>query len=173
MPGSSKTLLQNQFRENSVHVKLLAFWRSEMISLLYRLADRARDSARRRQWHADLASGQRGEDLAHRFLRRLGFIVVARNYRPHSGSGEIDIIAWEKERLVIVEVKTRLTLDFGAPDRAVDSEKQMYIQRAAREYARRAGVEWDLVRFDIVGILLTRPPRIELLRDAFRPGRTL
>jgi hypothetical protein len=80
-----------------------------MISLLYRLADRARDRARRGQWNADLASGRRGEDLAHRFLRKLGFTVIARNYRPHSGGGEIDIVAREKEQLVFVEVKTRAT----------------------------------------------------------------
>ncbi len=144
-----------------------------MISLLYSLADRARDHARRRRGDPDLASGRRGEDLAHRFLRRLGFTVVARNYRPHTGGGEIDIVAWDKEQLVFIEVKTRATREFGTPDRAVDPEKQAYIHRAGREYARRAGVEWDLVRFDIIGIVLTRPPEIELLRDAFRPGRTL
>jgi putative endonuclease len=144
-----------------------------MISFLYRLADRARDRARRGQWDADLASGRRGEDLAHRFLRRLGFTVVARNYRPHTGSGEIDIVAWDKRQLVFVEVKTRATHEFGTPDRAVDREKQVYIGRAAHEYARRAEVEWNLVRFDIVGIVLTQPPEIELLRDAFHPGRTL
>src|ERR1700689_2965577 len=112
-----------------------------MISLLYRLADRARDRARREQWDADLASGRRGEDLAHRFLRRLGFTVVARTYRPHTGAGEIDIVAWEKQQLVFVEVKTRATHEFGTPDRAVDKEKQVYIERAAHKHSRRAAVE--------------------------------
>jgi putative endonuclease len=144
-----------------------------MLSLLYRLADHARNSARRRRWHPDLASGRRGEDLAHRFLRRQGFTIVARNYRSRTGLGEIDLIAWEKDRLAFVEVKSRVTAEFGTPDRAVDPEKQAHLGRAAREYARRAGIEWERTRFDIVSVLLTTPPQIELLRDAFRPGRKL
>ena len=144
-----------------------------MLSLLYRLSDRVRDRARRRRMNADLAAGRRGEDLAHRFLRRQGFTVVARNYRARSGSGEIDLIGWERDCLVFVEVKSRATDEFGSPDRAVDSEKQARIGRAARDYARRAGADWGCVRFDIVNVLLTQPPQVELLRDAFRPRPTL
>jgi len=142
-----------------------------MISILYRLADRIRQRARRRRWHPDLAAGRRGEDLAHRFLRRRGFRIVARNYRSRSGSGEIDLVAWDKDQLVFVEVKSRATAEFGTPDRAVDPEKQRHLERAAREYARRANIGWERTRFDIVSVLLTAPPAIELLPDAFRPGR--
>ena len=59
---------------------------------------------------------------------------------------------------------------------AVDPEKQRYTERAGREYARRANVDFGLVRFDIVSVLLTHPPKIDLLRvlrDAFGPQRTL
>jgi putative endonuclease len=143
-----------------------------MISFLYRLADRARHRVRERRWAADLSAGRRGEDLAHRFLRRHGFTVVARNYRSRSGS-EIDLVARDRDALVFVEVKARATAEFGTPDRAVDGEKQAHIERAAREYARRAGVDWGAVRFDIVNVLLTRPPQVELLRDAFGPKRTI
>src|SRR5579864_3191963 len=144
-----------------------------MLSLLCRLADRARHRARRRRTDADFAAGRRGEDLAHRFLRREGLTIVARNYRPRSGAGEIDLIAWEKDQLAFIEVKTRATADYGAPETAVDAEKQIYLERAARDYARRAGVDWGAVRFDIVSILLTEPPAIRFFRDAFRPKRTL
>ena len=144
-----------------------------MLTFLYRLADRARHRVRRRRWTRDLAAGRRGEDLAHRFLQRQGLCVVARNYRPRSGAGEIDLIAWEKDRLAFVEVKTRATDEFGAPETAVDPEKQAYVERVARDYARRAGVDWSSVRFDVVSILLTQPPEIRLFRDAFRPRRTL
>ncbi|HKW96553.1 MAG TPA: YraN family protein [Bryobacteraceae bacterium] len=144
-----------------------------MLSPLYRLADRIRDHARRRIQAADLASGRRGEDLAHRFLRRQGFTIVARNYRARSGSGEIDLIAWEKDQLVFVEVKSRASDEFGTPDRAVGGEKQAHLVRAARDYARRSGADWERVRFDIVNVILTEPARLELLRDAFGPKRTL
>jgi putative endonuclease len=57
-----------------------------LLAPLYRLADRVRYSR-----HADL--GRRGEDLAHRYLRGQGYTVVARNWRPPQGGGELDLIA--------------------------------------------------------------------------------
>ena len=81
---------------------------------LYRLADAARDRGRRKFWPPDQASGRRAEDLAHRFLRRRGMLIVARNYRPPSGAGEIDLIGWDGDRLAFVEVKSRASGEFGA-----------------------------------------------------------
>jgi putative endonuclease len=133
---------------------------------LYRLADAARRRAR--GLNPTAAHGRLGEDLAHRYLRRRGCRIVARNYRPRSGGVEIDLVAWHGETLVFVEVKARATEDFGTPDRAVDTTKQTYLIRAGRDYARRAGVPWDRTRFDIVGIVLSRPPRIDWQQDAFR-----
>jgi len=105
--------------------------------------------------------------LAHRYLRKHGCTIVARRYRPNSGGGEIDLVAWHCGTLVFVEVKTRASAEFGAPERAVDAEKQVYLTRAGRDYARRAGVEWGKVRFDIVSIVLTKPPEIDWIREAF------
>ena len=136
-----------------------------MIGLLYRAAD----ALRRRSLPNN--PGRRGEDVAHRYLRRRGCTVVARNYRPPSGPGEIDLVAWHGGRLVFVEVKTRSTADFGAPDRAVDAAKRQAIERAARDYARRANVGWEKTRFDIVSVVLERPLRVEWLQDAFGHGR--
>jgi len=132
-----------------------------VIGLLYRAAD----ALRRRLLAGD--HGRVGEDLAHRYLRKHGCTIVARRYRPSSGGGEIDVVAWHGGALVFVEVKTRASTEFGAPERAVDGEKQVYLTRAGRDYARRAGVEWGKVRFDIVSIVLTKPPEIEWIREAF------
>ena len=140
---------------------------------LYRLADAARDRGRRRFWPPDLASGRRAEDLAHRFLRRRGLVIVARNYRPPSGAGEIDLIGWDGDRLAFIEVKSRSSDEFGPPEQAVDSEKRRFLERSARDYARRAGVDWSRVRFDIVSIVLSDPPRLDFFPDAFEPRRTL
>ena len=131
-----------------------------MLGLLYRVSD----ALRRRSLPPD--HGRLGEDLAHRFLRRRGCTVVARNYRPPAGGGELDLVVWDHGRLVFVEVKTRETADFGEPDRAVDADKRKHLTRAAQDYARRAGVEWDSVRFDIVAVVLS-PRRIEWMRDVF------
>jgi putative endonuclease len=132
-----------------------------VLALIYRFAD----ALRRRSRAA--GHGRLGEDMAHRYLRSRGCTIVARNYRPRSGTGEIDLVAWHGEKLVFVEVKTRSNTEFGQPDRAVDAEKRRHLARAARDYARRAGVGWDRTRFDIVSVVLS-PRRIEWFRDAFR-----
>ena len=132
-----------------------------MMGLLYRAADRIR-----RLRYAD-NHGRIGEDMAHRFLRARGCTVVARNYRTLSGSGEIDLVAWDGRKLAFIEVKTRGSREFGPPESAVDTEKRERVQQAARDYARRAEIPWRDTRFDIVSIVLDQPPRIEWLRDAF------
>jgi putative endonuclease len=99
--------------------------------------------------------------------------VVARNYRTRSGHGEIDLIAWDGETLVFVEVKSRHSDEFGDPDRNVDREKRRALLRAGFEYARHAGVSWDQVRLDIVTVLLTDPPALTHFRSAFQSTPTL
>jgi putative endonuclease len=132
-----------------------------MMGLLYRAADRVRQ----RRYAGN--HGRIGEDLAHRFLQSRGCTVVARNYRTLSGSGEIDLVAWDGRKLAFIEVKTRASEDFGPPESAVDAEKRERVRYAARDYARRAEIAWRDTRFDIVSIVLDEPPRIEWLRDAF------
>ena len=144
-----------------------------MIAWLLRLSDAVRDRGRRRFWTPDQATGRLGEDLAHRYLERRGMTVVARNWQPSVGQGEIDLVAWEGERLVFVEVKARSSDDFSAPERNVDAQKRDAVTRAARNYARRAGVDWERVRFDLVSVVFSDPPAISHRKDAFRPNRTL
>jgi putative endonuclease len=132
-----------------------------MLGLLYRALDRLR----RRRYAEN--HGRIGEDLAHRYLRSRGCTVVARNYRTMSGDGELDLVVWEGATLVFVEVKARSGEEFGAPERAVDFEKQERVRAAAHDYARRAEVPWEKTRFDIVSVVLDRTPKIEWLRGAF------
>jgi putative endonuclease len=78
------------------------------------------------------------------------------------------LIARDGDTVVFVEVKTRATDRFGAPEEAVDQDKRAKIVRAASEFLLRA--EWDdsRIRFDIVSVLFGEPERIEHIRDAFR-----
>jgi len=122
-------------------------------------------------WGSGQALGRRGEDLAHRYLERRGMTIVARNYRTATGSAEADLVAWDGDTLVFVEVKTRSTDEFGPPDRAIGDEKRRAILRAAAEYARRAGVPENNVRFDILNVVLSNPPSFEHTRDAFTARR--
>ena len=129
--------------------------------MLFRIADAVRQKLR-----PDL--GRRGEDLAHRYLRKRKYVVVARNYRPVSGAaGEIDLVVRRGEKLIFVEVKTRASNAVSFPERAVNHEKQRHIIRVARDYARRANVAWADVRFDVIAITGAKKPVVEHLKDAF------
>jgi putative endonuclease len=118
------------------------------LALLYRAADRLR-------FRRDGNLGRRGEDQAHRYLRRRGFTVVARNWRPPQGGGEIDIIAWEGETLVFVEVKSRTSDERSSPERNIDEEKIRVLRRSAQNYIRRCAniaAPGFAVRFDLVSV---------------------
>jgi putative endonuclease len=127
---------------------------------LYRIADGLR-------YRTQGNRGRHGEDLAHRYLRARGFIVVARNWRPPQGGGEIDIIAREGDWLVFVEVKTRASGEWSAPERDIDIGKIQTLRRAARDYIRRANADESRVRFDAISIT---GRTIDHLREAFAPA---
>jgi putative endonuclease len=134
--------------------------------VILEFSDWLRHLVRRRKWTPSQALGRRGEDLAHRFLRAKGFIVVARNYRLSSGDAEADLIAWDGQTLVFVEVKSRESADFGPPERAIGEEKRAHLLRIAREYTRKTETPWERIRFDVVTVVFTKPPRIALFRSA-------
>lgn len=143
-----------------------------MMRWLYRLADYARQMAGNRRWPADKAIGRRGEDIVHRWLQRQGMTVVARNFTPPGGKAEADLIAWDGDELVVIEVKTRSNLDFGPPERNVGYQKHQKMIAAGEYYARRAEVPLDRVRFDVVSVLmLGKSVEVEHFKAAVRPGR--
>ena len=71
-----------------------------------------------------LRTGRRGEEAAYFYLRKLGYVMVARNFRSPNRRGEIDLIAWHKDVLCFVEVKTRTTHDVKPAEAAVDRDKR-------------------------------------------------
>lgn len=133
------------------------------IWLLERL-DMVRHHIRSRTLTPSKALGARAEDMAHRYLQRLGYDVVARNWRPLSGHGEIDIVAFEQGTLVCVEVKARATDEIAAPERAVGKLKQAALEAAGIYLAYQYKVEPSALRFDLVTIVMSDPPRIRLER---------
>ncbi len=140
--------------------------------LLFRAIDWVRHQLRfQRQKPRSRVLGRRAEDLTHRYLQRQGYRIVARNFMPRGGHGELDLVAWHGDRLVVVEVKSRQSDEFGTPDRALDESKRRAMFRVAREFARRAEVPWERVRFDLVSVIF-RPrvrnrPLLEHQRDIF------
>ncbi|ODS33651.1 MAG: 50S ribosomal protein L19 [Candidatus Scalindua rubra] len=110
----------------------------------------------------------KGENLAKKFLKKKGYKILKRNYVCKSG--EIDIIAYDKGVISFVEVKSRLSEDFGPPELAVTNEKRSKIIRTALNYLMANQIEDMDYRFDIVSILFKENdnnPDIELLKNAF------
>ncbi|HEX8069272.1 MAG TPA: YraN family protein [Pyrinomonadaceae bacterium] len=129
---------------------------------------------------AHLALGQLGEAYAAAHLERAGYRLVAANFKLPVGrntrgavvNAELDLVAYEGATLCFVEVKTRRSDRFAAPEANVDLRKQRQITRAARAYRRAFGLTAAPYRYDVVSVLLPdatdaepRPqPRVELRR---------
>jgi putative endonuclease len=127
-----------------------------------------------------LELGRRGEALAAEHLRERGYRLVASNFKLGVGrnrrgavvQAEIDNVAYDGPTVCFVEVKTRASDRFAAPEANVDLRKQRQVTRAARAYRRALGLTAAPYRYDVVSVLLppaddegdaTRP-RLELFR---------
>jgi putative endonuclease len=112
--------------------------------------------------------GRDGEDAAARALVKAGFRIVHRGFRCRLG--EIDIIAWDRDVLVFVEVKSRRGVGFGHPAESVTATKRGRIARVAQYFLGGRGWLDVPCRFDVVEVL--RRPGAELevrhIVDAFR-----
>lgn len=109
--------------------------------------------------------GKTGEDSAARFLTQQGYRILDRNFSI--SAGEIDLIALDRDTIVFVEVKTRASGAYGAPELAVSSRKQARMIKAALAYLKSRKLHQMPCRFDVVAITRTSQERIELIRNAF------
>jgi len=116
-----------------------------------------------------LEIGRHGEEDAYFYLRRKGYVFIARNYRSPHYHGELDLIAWDKDVLCFIEVKTRTSHDVKPAGAAVDREKQRELALVARQFLRHMprSCQW---RFDVIAVYydsnVTRPS-FELFQNAF------
>ena len=110
--------------------------------------------------------GDRGENVAAKYLRNLGYTIILRNFR--CDLGEIDIVARDGKTLVFVEVKTR-AYDDPTPEEQVNPVKQHQLTKAAKFYLGRYGTPQPPARFDVVAIVWPtgRDPQIRHTADAF------
>ncbi len=113
--------------------------------------------------------GNNGEDIAVSYLKDEGYKIVERNYR--ASRGEIDIVAYDGERLAFVEVKARRNREFGEGQWAVDSRKQKQIIKAALNYMMHRKLKNMAYRFDavIVEDHQAEGYKVMLIKDAFQP----
>ncbi len=115
------------------------------------------------------ATGRSGEEEAYFYLRKEGYVMVARNFRSPRRQGEIDLIGWDGNVLCFIEVKTRSSREIMPAEAAVDHEKRHDLAAVAREYLRRVSGQPEF-RFDIVSVYvenLAAAPEISLFKNAF------
>lgn len=112
-------------------------------------------------------TGKAGEEIAVKYLRSKGYTILETNWRL--GRNEIDIVAEADHCLVVVEVKTRHSTEYGDPESFVTRDKQRLLIRAANAYIRRHAVTAE-TRFDIISIVLKgQHAEINHITDAFYP----
>lgn len=116
-------------------------------------------------------TGVRGETYAYWFLRRHGYVLIARNYQAPGLHGEIDLVGYDGRQLAFVEVKTRTRAD-AEPEEAITPQKRHVLERMARSFLAERHLRDAIWRFDVVAIRARpgRPPEVRLHKDAFGPG---
>jgi len=104
---------------------------------------------------AHLITGTEGEDAAFFYLRRKGYMVVARRWSSGDRPGDLDLIAWQGPLLCFIEVKTRTARDASPAEIAIDAHKRNTLRRLARRYVRQLPLETaPPVRFDVISVYL-------------------
>jgi putative endonuclease len=111
--------------------------------------------------------GALGEQLAKDHLKKKGYKLIEANYRCHSG--EIDIVARQKDCLVFVEVRTKSSLEYGTPEESLSPTKQKHMIKSAYYYLQKHPKHPENWRIDLVAVELDafdKLKRIDILENA-------
>jgi putative endonuclease len=116
-------------------------------------------------------TGVRGETYAYWYLRRHGYIFIARNFTVPGIKGELDLIGYDGPVLAFVEVKTRTSTekDAARPEDAVTHDKRRALSRIARQFLAQRRIPEEKCRFDVLAIESRpgAPPVVRLHKGAF------
>jgi putative endonuclease len=123
--------------------------------------------------HEARQTGIRGETYAYWYLRRHGYVFVARNFTPRASKGEIDMVGYDGKTLAFVEVRTRTVREemSALPELSVTPGKQHVLARTAQHFLTERRVPECPCRFDVLAIDNSpgKPPVVRLHKDAFSP----
>lgn len=111
-------------------------------------------------------AGLKGEELACKYLRNLGYKILHRNFLIRGG--EVDIVAQDSDELVFVEVKTRYSHEYGLPQESITSFKIKSLKKTALFYLQKINWGNRPYRFDLVAIDFADSrdkPKMELIKD--------
>jgi len=112
--------------------------------------------------------GSRSERAAGRFLKKLGYRIVARNYS--CPQGELDLVALDGTCIVFAEVRSTEAEDLEKPAVSVDEFKQKRLTAAAMQFLQKKRLLGHAARFDVLTISWPadrKEPTIEHHRNAF------
>jgi putative endonuclease len=126
---------------------------------------RRKEKARRR--------GLLGETYGYWYLRRQGYVFIAKNYMPEGIKGELDLVGYDGETIAFVEIRTRTVREdiSGLPELSVGYAKQSMLVRTAQRFLADRHLRDRPTRFDVLAIdnIPGRLPQIRLHKDAFSP----
>jgi putative endonuclease len=118
-------------------------------------------------------TGLRGETYGYWYLRRHGYVFVAKNYMPHGVKGELDLVGYDGDTLAFVEIRTRtIREDIPAlPELSVTFAKQNILVRTAQRFLADRRLHDCPTRFDVLAIdsIPGHLPVVRLHKDAFSP----
>jgi len=99
-----------------------------------------------------MQTGLNGEDVAVRYLEREGYTILERRY--HFEKAEVDIIAYDNRRIILVEVKTRTGTSFEDADGIMSADQFRRIAHAGQAWLYERKMEGSPIRFDLIMVLL-------------------
>ena len=104
--------------------------------------------------------GRLGEDAAVGHLAGLGWTIIERNWRCLEG--ELDIVAHDGSGLVVCEVKTRSSADYGTPTEAITPAKAARLRRLSARWLASHGIGHAPIRIDVLGLVRAGPGRFHI-----------
>ncbi len=118
-------------------------------------------------------TGLRGETYGYWYLRRQGYVFVAKNYMPQGVKGELDLVGYDGKTLAFVEIRTRTIRGAmsALPELSVTPGKQRVLIRTAHRFLAGRPVGDCPMRFDVLAIdnVPGQQPIVRLHKDAFSP----
>jgi putative endonuclease len=106
--------------------------------------------------------GAFGESVAHAYLLRQGYTVLATGWR--CAIGELDIVAQDAEGLVFIEVRTKKGEALLSPEESVTPSKQHKLIALAQTYLESEQIEPDRNwRIDVIAIVVGKTGKVERL----------
>ena len=96
--------------------------------------------------------GKFGEDEAVKYLEQKGYKILDRNFSCKRG--EIDIIALDKDEIVFIEIKARISLKYGLPSEAVTKNKLKHIYKTSEYYLYTRNLLNENTRIDVIEVYI-------------------